>query len=249
MKFLKKQTAEVKDTSAMVAEIHDAFYGEIDRLKSKAERELSKLPMVDPDKSDRLKALGFSSTKTVKDQKKLEERRSDHENFIEAVQYFSQKYPHLKLITVGSVKKLCKKYGLIYGSVSNYLGDVPEKNLIEIENAKIDESDLHVASTNWVTHNNWRDTWEQMRQITHSDLIGMLNEKSEIEHIYAGLEIAAPPSDFNLKGKEVVDHQIQEIPDPIVMQPVRYKHQKYYLIITAWGPEASDPSVVNERNN
>ena len=36
-----------------------------------------------------------------------------------------------------------------------------------------------------------------------------------------------------------------EIPDPVVLQEVRGG----YLIITAWGDEASDPLIVNKNNN
>ena len=37
----------------------------------------------------------------------------------------------------------------------------------------------------------------------------------------------------------------KHIPDPVVLQPVKGG----YLILTAWGDEASDPLVVNEINN
>ena len=40
-----------------------------------------------------------------------------------------------------------------------------------------------------------------------------------------------------------------EIPDPVVLQPVNFKGEKYYLIVTAWGDEASDELVVNETLN
>ena len=38
-------------------------------------------------------------------------------------------------------------------------------------------------------------------------------------------------------------------PDPVIFQSVLYKGNEYYLIITAWGDEASDELVVNERSN
>jgi len=40
-----------------------------------------------------------------------------------------------------------------------------------------------------------------------------------------------------------------EIPDPVVLKPVYYGGQKHYLIVTAWGLEASDELVVNEKMN
>ena len=61
--------------------------------------------------------------------------------------------------------------------------------------------------------------------------------------------IAAPIDQFRPKGykgfasKEAYDRWLIE--DPIVLKQVR----DGYLIITAWGDEASDPDVQNERNN
>lgn len=40
-----------------------------------------------------------------------------------------------------------------------------------------------------------------------------------------------------------------EIPDPVVLKPVIYNSQKYYLIVTAWGLEAGDEIVVNSNHN
>jgi len=39
-------------------------------------------------------------------------------------------------------------------------------------------------------------------------------------------------------GREIID-------DPIVLLPV----SEGYIVVTAWGDEASDPIVVNESNN
>ena len=65
------------------------------------------------------------------------------------------------------------------------------------------------------------------------------------------LEIAAPVKDFNMEGLEVKNNKIQkmQIPDPIVLKPVIFKGKKHYLIVTAWGEEASDEIVVNQQMN
>jgi hypothetical protein len=64
-------------------------------------------------------------------------------------------------------------------------------------------------------------------------------------------EIAAPQTDFDMSGMVVENHKIINvpIPDPIVLQPVFFKEKKHYLVVTAWGTEASDVSIVNERMN
>lgn len=60
------------------------------------------------------------------------------------------------------------------------------------------------------------------------------------------LQICAPLKDMEIpKGKEVKGYKIQNIPDPVVLQPVNGG----YLILAAWGDEAKDELVVNETQN
>lgn len=59
-----------------------------------------------------------------------------------------------------------------------------------------------------------------------------------------GMQIVAPQKDFDMTGKVVRNRRI-EIKDPVVLQPVKHG----YLVVTAWGDEASDPIVVNQINN
>ena len=60
------------------------------------------------------------------------------------------------------------------------------------------------------------------------------------------LKICAPLKDMEIpKGKEVRGYKIQDIPDPVVLQPVKGG----YLILAAWGNESEDPIVINEQMN
>jgi len=62
------------------------------------------------------------------------------------------------------------------------------------------------------------------------------------------LMICAPIKDMDIRGLELKEGyklEKKHIPDPVVLQPVRGG----YLILTAWGDEASDPLVVNQINN
>ena len=58
-------------------------------------------------------------------------------------------------------------------------------------------------------------------------------------------------SDFNTEGMQLEGFNLKpiELPDPIVLQPVCFENKKHYLIVTAWGAEASDESVVNQKYN
>lgn len=68
----------------------------------------------------------------------------------------------------------------------------------------------------------------------------------DVEQGSGALKICAPISKMNMTNKRVNSNGfVTEIPDPVVLKPVKHG----YLIVTAWGDEASDPLVINEINN
>ena len=259
-----------KSTNELVAEIHETFNTEVDRLLLEAgiQKSIPDLDQTLKSKAERLRKIGFNNTIEAnldsKQQSKSNEVKWDNakkNGFISVINYFSNKYPMYKFITEDSVKKICEKYNLVYGEVGNYIGDVPEKNLIEIENFKLDEVDELWISANVFYGRGGVTT--SFRNLSKKDAEKYSNERTqykfsdhgrreEISYNIANMEIAAPLKDFNTRGMEIKDFKINqkiEIPDPVVLCPVFYKNEKYYLIITAWGLEASDELVVNEKFN
>lgn len=264
-----KQIAQPKSVNQLVEEIHESFFTEVDNLLADAKIAKS----LDTDKKDliekcnRLKSLGFVNTREVKEAtdelnrlQRLEKENEAKQSLIAAINYFSFKYPNYKFITEDSVKRICQKYGLVYGEISRYLGTVPDKNLVQMEQFKIDEDDELYLFTSTIERFGGRRTmmrssWEtrEMYNKYNETRVEQYNYPSEIREIcqLAPLEIAAPLKDFNMKGLEVNDFKISkiEIPDPVVLKPVIFNRQKFYLIVTAWGIEASDSEVVNEKLN
>lgn len=226
----------------IIEQIHNEFFTEVDRLleycgiqKSMTTEEEAAL-----DKSERLSELGFHNS--LAHEKAEPVRQAAKEDYLkselkEAIEYFSNKYPQYKFITEDSVRKICVKYNLYYGSVRNYIGDVPEKNLIEIENFKVDDNDMYfieqsIYGGQYVRlYNEYKGNWWNLDR--------------------EGFVIAAPITDFKLnKNTTITDRKISfSVPDPIVLQPVMYKKKTYYLVVTAWGAEASDELVVNQKMN
>ncbi len=255
----KKQTA-----SEIIEEIHTSFYTEVDSLLKEAKvfRSLDTDQGDLIDKVNRLEALGFNNTKEVMQAKSEIQRLNDAvaENFkketlVAAINYFSQKYPQYKFITEESVKRICQKYGLIYGAVDKYLGTVPDKNLKQIEEFKIDKNDeawLHIIIMygGWGANTREANVVDYLFAETHKN-DGHRSSGYYEQYAQAGLEIAAPLKDFNTAGMEVKDFKLSkiEVPDPVVLKPVVFKNKKYYLIVTAWGDEASDELVVNQKMN
>lgn len=263
-------TTPSKSMNELIEEIHESFFTEVDKLLEDAKIERS----IDTDKQDligkcnRLKALGFTSSKEVKEAEaeitrldKLKKENEEKKTLIEAINYFSFKYPNYKFITEESVKKICAKYNLVYGEIKDYIGTVPDKNLKHIEDFKISEDDEC-----YIYKESIQIAWGSAEVVSRLEFIGIdLFNKYQQDLKYGGilhwserkinmkcpLEIAAPSKDFNMTGKEVKDHKVSkiEIPDPVVLKPVIFNGQKHYLIVTAWGLEASDELVVNPTHN
>jgi len=259
----RKSDMDRKSMNAIIEEIHESFYTEVDKLLASANISNS-LETVKQDlisKYERLKKLGFTNTKEsdeahaeierLKSLKRENDRKSE---LIAAINYFSVKYPEYKFITEESVKTICEKYNLIYGDVSRYIGTVPDKNLKHIEDFKISEDDCAYIEEMNYNRRAQRVTIISKDSYEKSIKEGCRSYFGDIDYKYskAPLEIAGPVKDFNLEGYELKDFKISEkieIPDPVVLQPVIYKSVKYYLIVTAWGTEASDELVLNQLNN
>lgn len=267
---LEKPVNKKLSQKEIVEEIHESFNTEVDRLL--AEAKISKSLDSDKqelvDKCKRLRSLGFSQTKEVieaeleiqrlRDLKIINENK---EKLIKAINYFKQKYPLYKFITEESVIKICSKYGLVYGEISRYKGTVPDKNLKDIENFKIDDEDKCYYEKEFFRNRLYRESLyshkefqevlkrkgiEFERQLQGRSIFDI--DSSTYFHDKYPLEIATVVSDFDLKDMVIDKFKLKNIvkEDPIVLQPVWFENQKHYLIVTAWGIESSDPTVVNE---
>lgn len=257
----------------LIDEIHETFYTEVERLLAEANvsksEETTKQDLLA--KRERLQAMGFTKTKEMKEADEELERihlaqqeNKEKAELIKAINYFSFKYPMYKFITEESVQKICEKYHLIYGSVDLYTGEVPDENLKHIENFKINAGDeLYIkqrAARSWRSaeeYLNYTEFEEENRPIRDAhfyrpqvDFDSFLWQNRTRK---APLEIAAPQKDFDLESMEVNNFKISpkkpEVLDPVVLKPVFYNRNKYYLIVTAWGQEATDELVLNPVHN
>ena len=270
---VKESPFKGKTEREIIEAIHNEFETEVDRLLAEA----NIMNSLESDKEDlvnkgkRLKELGFGASKDVSEANEEEERLRKLENenrekkiLAEAINYFSQKYPFYKFITEDSVKKICEKYNLVYSKASRYVGDIPEKNIEDMENFKISEDDAcyffetiqyssydgraYYIDERYISKTTAKEECEKHKPKSLSESIS--NTSHTIDK--CPLEIVAPIKDFNLNKSEMDGFRINdkiEIPDPVVLQPVHYKGKKHYLVVTAWGLEASDELVVNEKLN
>lgn len=235
-----------KKNLEIIEEIHNAFYSDSDYL---IEYQNESVPLSVDEQSkanhERLSKFGFNNTEYRKKVEIQNVKNWENEEKLrakKAFNYFRSKYPLYKFITKSSVERICKKYDLVYGKVDRYIGNVPEKNIREIENFKIEDMDkcfiedrfgvrFNISFANHLNSNNNNS----------SGYIGVSSESP--------LEIVCSYKDFDTSGMKIEEYHLV-IDDPIVLQPVFYKGDKYYLIVTAWGgDEAIDKDVINQKMN
>jgi len=274
----------------LVAEIHDAFYSADERLLQEA-KELLNTPQEDKaKKAERIKKLGFGSAKPVAEVAGHATKAADASKLIKAIEYWRVHYPNNKFITEPEVKKICEKYGLVLGEAGKYLGDIPEKNLSEIEAFQLRQEDYieqvtftsmieslfsqyiarpmfpdppqYVSPFLGVISSKPRRTGREQTQREYEEMVSSISmigldpfagfdtpkpkkePEKKVDKVRPAFKICAPQTDFNTSGYVLQEGYIL-VYDPVVLQPVK----DGYLIVTAWGKEASDEIVVNQNHN
>lgn len=146
----KAPKKKIQTEKELIAEIHDSFYTEVEKLLNLANTpnllDTKKQELID--KTKRLKALGFTNTKEaiegnleIKRLGILQNENEQKKELKRAILYFSQKYPNYKFITEESIHTICGKYGLIMGDSNQYIGTIPDVNLKHMEDFSISDED------------------------------------------------------------------------------------------------------------
>jgi len=304
-----------KSQEKLILEIHNEFDTAQERLLSQAHDLLSKIEIEKEsrieDVAERLKNIGFTATPTVKIASEIKNDREQKKKVVvetaemaRLIQHYKYTYPFLKFLTEEELDRICDKYNLIHAPVGNYIKDVPEKNIRDIETAqKLREGDKLETLLYFVA--------ERAKNQSHLDetirLLGFKNgeftqtnfeaairnskhhtEVHSIPELYIkrgytdstwlyliseydlgrrrvrdwnyykvhitnkdGLFIAAPPSHFNLNGlSKKSKHGFFKVFETEVKDPIVFRYVKGGIqVITKWGLEANDPSLVVETLN
>lgn len=268
-----KQVMELSKTSnypSIVDEIHNEFFLAGDKILEEAKGILDDAANKSIEKSRRLSALGFTKTNEVV----IANNLINTKELAELVSYYQLNYPKYKFITENQVQEICKKYSLVCGKIGLYKGFVPEDKLSIIEQVDIkkEDADLIELVNTCVTHisigyyKRSSITAKQQYLITGGEVavkepimedikrraisLGIKESDIYIERRNGGepvsFKICAPLKDMDTTGMELKGYRLEEhIPDPVVLRPV----QGGYLIVCAWGDEASDEIVVNQKLN
>lgn len=247
----------------MLEKIHKTFNTEVNRLLKDAE---TLTPISDSDlrlleKAHTLKELGFENAKEVKkgnDLIKIAQTNQIKERTKKAINYFSQQYPQYKFITEDSVRSICDKYRLTRIEVKHYIGEVPDKCLQHLIDFKIKEEDKayysYFESSDPTSHSNSKNknivNYHQykldLQNIEELNAeMNRLNGLGGMTIIPCHLEICVNASGFDLFNRGV--NKIIPINNhPVVLQPVLFEGQKYYLIVTYWSNNNKNINKSNE---
>jgi len=209
------------------------------------------------DKAERLIASGFKNAQESKELTALTKSANEERKNIEVIKHFQFKYPSHKFILLRDVKTICKKYGLVYGQVELFTGFVPEIKLKEVENFVVDSTDRQLTTIpGWGSprkSNKSLDafTTRQRNLLIKGRNIRIRNRTNwgywrTTTFCLESMMIIAPPQQMEMTGKQIRNHKVVDIiKDPVVLCPVKGG----YLVVTAWGDEASDPIIVNQKLN
>jgi hypothetical protein len=266
--------------------VHNEFMTSADILLKEANEIIKNTEIVNEDKINKLKTLGFTSSREVIENKDIMAKREMSKETANIIEYYKERYPIYKFITRSQVSEICKKYGLVCGDISLYNGFVPEIKLQDIVNFTNVKSDDIIKETYLLTSYKSNSLTRQYSKIfdmiikdefiltsistkgfeenVHRYILekgmsrpdGWADEFDHLETISMkgsdSFIICAPSEDMNItdSGKQgyFVGDKVKvkkQVPDPVVLKPVKHG----YLIVTAWGDEASDPLVVNEKKN
>lgn len=257
-----------------VQQIHHEFHSAADNLLLEAKSIIEEARTKNVTKINRLELLGFKQAAQVTELKPLQKKADLSKEQLESLAYYQREYPFNKFITEEQVKIICHKYNLVCGEVSRFKGFVPEKNLSDIEKFKLKHKDnclitsvgsfdnleirlkgeyYHIYKKDEKDEYNYgyQANFENPTRFYGSDskafrVTGISAKSFEVYNNQ--LQICAPVKDMDITGLELTEgYKLtkKHIPDPVVLQPVK----NGYLIITAWGDEASDELVVNQINN
>lgn len=229
----------------LIKKIHTEFDEAQDRLLMEAQKLLSTtVEEKELEVAERLREVGFGSTPLAQKVYEREHTKALAKRKAELISYYKYTYPFLKFITIDELDRICKKYNLIYATVSRYIKDVPEKNLRDIENAQpLKEEDRYNADIYAQIKAEKQNPFNRVPM--NSSFISYL--QSRIDHEKEELFIAAPKDHFNLRGlvQDGFGFFRPKVKDPIVFRYVRGGVQ----IITKWGLEAEDPALIVEKLN
>jgi len=250
-----------KTMNAIVEEIHDMFNTASDRAVTVAQEIMASKAPVRSD-AEALRALGFRQAAPVVLAEKEHSRTKMAQEESDIVMYYQQRYPGYKFILEKQVQEICKKYNLVCGAVARYKGDVPSKNVQEITQFNMcnpihPEDRTYVrtypnsisgpSTSSYEEYQRYIQKIEDRQKGAEEISIHMwhLSMYESIVTENKSYNICAPLKDMDMSKAQLQGYKVMDIPDPVVLYPVRGGA----IVVSKWGIEAEDETVINQKMN
>lgn len=123
--------------TATAKDVHNEFDKASQSLLMEATKIVSNANKKENDLIIKMKQLGFGNSVSIKDDAKTIEgaRKTLSLNIL---------YPQNNFLTEKAVETICKKYGLLMANSTDFIGEIPVKNQMEITSFKLAEQDQFV---------------------------------------------------------------------------------------------------------
>lgn len=201
-------------------------------------------------KADFLKSIGFYNSIATKIYGSIVDNKDLIDSY--AVRY-GGKY---KFILKPQLERVCEKYNLYVRESRFFLGDIPEKNIKEMMDFSVNINDIDFTGLRIPEHEIKTNIMNRLGIFTEfrTPIKIPMSKFGEID-LDSFISIAAIESLFHENAFARSKERIVGLPqleakgqvdlDPIVLMRVKGG----YLIVTAWGDEANDELVFNEKLN
>jgi hypothetical protein len=197
-----------------------------------------------------LRAMGFTSAQNVLD---AEDYKENHRY----AAGYRVKYPNFKFMTIHQMNKLMHRYNLQFAQVKEFMGEIPAKNIAELQKAFIYSEDLDINYGTKIAEAKMIKT--SFDDIRNGGLEAMLKNAIR-ESILDHRKKQPLQPDIKMSLIDIYRSHpdcVMIAADPVLFKkPVKYVCPMPFvavkgglLILTAWGDEASDAAVVNEKMN
>lgn len=201
-------------------------------------------------------SLGFvnmPSSKIVKQlnrkSEKIESQLEAEKKEMEYIEKYSKEYPLYKFVSQRVFDEVRKKYGLYTAEPGHYIKEIPNKNLLEIENF----SKSHEIEAEKYYRQDHRGAPYEISKEAFLDIMAEQSGYSLVSGKYTYrnketlLKITAPRDHFH--AQLVFDEETREIKVPVLDPIVTKDVEGGKIIITAWDEEAKIPEIQNPLNN
>jgi len=212
-------------------------------------------------KAERLKKLGLHESLEVKQAEEMEKKNQELLNVVKCVDYYATYYSNHKVLFFNHVTDICKQLTFGCTQLSEYLDEIPDETLQDIENFKLNTEDLTHYRLNQKPRYNHHPSDPGFELISEKEFDDTVSRYPHLKNVKYfdrfPMMICAPYIKLKIEGREIITahqrikeylnyeangpmkeylHSLvynkKEKPYPVILQPI-LKFDNYAFIIVS----------------